>query len=178
MVAPPGIRKAGQRGERHCRGVRGAPGNGPEPPGMPALAAYYREHPIVDTIGRGSGLPSPESRTFTAGILPSVHSMPAALSASYLRLPPTPAAGAWATPHGCISVASQVERAPGSMSSPSAPSPLRKCHWPGYSSWGLSRSNVAIGRAGTIGGSIPIRGTTSVPRGGLTKCGTHVHFLP
>ena len=78
-------------------------------------ARYYREHPIVDTIGLGSGLPSPESRTFTAGILPSVHSMPAALSASCLRLPPTPAAGAWATPHGCISVASQVERAPGSI---------------------------------------------------------------
>ena len=35
------------------------------------------------------------------------------LRASCLRLPPTPAVGAWATPHGCISVASQVEGAPG-----------------------------------------------------------------
>ena len=36
------------------------------------------------------------------------------LRASCLRLPPTPAAGAWATPHGCINVTSQEERAPGS----------------------------------------------------------------
>jgi predicted RNA binding protein YcfA (HicA-like mRNA interferase family) len=37
-------------------------------------------------------------------------------------------------------------------------------------------SSGAIGRAATMGGSIPTRGTTLVPRGGLTQDGTHVHL--
>ena len=35
-----GRRSAPRREKRHCRGVRGACGNGPEPPEMPALATY------------------------------------------------------------------------------------------------------------------------------------------
>ena len=50
--------------------------------------------------GDGSGLPMPRRRTFAQGILPFAHSMAAALSASCLRLPPTPALEAWAAPHG------------------------------------------------------------------------------
>ena len=41
----------------------------------------------------GSGLPMPHRRTFTQGILPFAHSMPASLSASCLRSLPTPALG-------------------------------------------------------------------------------------
>jgi hypothetical protein len=43
----------------------------------------------------------------------SAHSMAAALSASCLRLPPTPALGAWPAPHGCIGFHKSPRRKPG-----------------------------------------------------------------
>jgi hypothetical protein len=58
-------------------------------------------HAPSPDVRYGSGLPMPRRRTFASGILPFAHSMAAALSASCLRLPPTPALGTWAAPHGC-----------------------------------------------------------------------------
>jgi hypothetical protein len=69
-----------------CRGM-GTPSR------MHRRRRHYWEHPIVDTISRGSGLPSPSAGRSLRASCPPHHSMPAALSASCLRLPPTPAAG-------------------------------------------------------------------------------------
>jgi hypothetical protein len=61
--------------------------------------ALVRRLPSVDD---GSGLPMARRRTFATGILPFAPSMAAALSASCLRLPPTPSLGTLAAPHGFI----------------------------------------------------------------------------
>ena len=67
------------------------------------LASPARGPPVrpgLTSPATRSGVPTPRRRTLAAVILPSARSMPAALSASCLRLPPTPALGAWEPPPG------------------------------------------------------------------------------
>ena len=86
--------------------LSGAAGAGPADPCLALLGTAWQEA-TRSTSGRRpakrkwqdamfrvkTGLPTPSRRTFATGILPCAHSMPAALTASCLRLPPTPARG-------------------------------------------------------------------------------------